>query len=200
MKNGQNLGQSKYPKNGAIAAHLKMLDKISDTNRTGIRQNGTNPGHQDNTLVSCPDVPKSKMRDLISKIWGSEMRLIGCVSRSLRSRFERQLEKLENATDKEKILSALDRAWVALDAEARARGHAPDIEVWIGINETSRQPVALSLHAFELDGVAVFHPSELIQFVPPHVMNLKGSFGAHVASWKYSKLGDDIPFDDPIPF
>ncbi len=200
MDKGHFAGQRKNPKNGEITAHLAVWDKNSDTNRTKKTGRRTKIRTQGHTLVSCPNVPKSKMRHLIATIWGSETRLLESVSKSLRGKFERQVGKLENATDKAKIVSAIDRAWVALDEEARKRGHRPDVDVWLGINATSRQPVVVSLFDVELDGVAVFHPSELIQFVPPHVMQLKGQFDAYVANWKYTKLGDDVPFDDPIPF
>lgn len=156
-------------------------------------------GHSLSVLSECPG---SKIEGIVEHIWGSKTKLRDCVSKTLQARFDRQAQKLVDAPDdrRDKISAAIDRAWIALDQDARERGHSPTIDAWIGINETSGEPVVVSGAKLKIEGVAVFHPSELVKFIPPEVMKLKGTFDAHVASWKYTKSSDEVPFDDPIPF
>ena len=135
----------------------------------------------------------------IAALWGGCEELSALVSKRSASLIEHQQRRVDQLPDgeaAEKARASLARGWLKLDAEARGRGARPKIDAWLG--ERNRVAVLVSSDPeLEVQGVAVFTASELLQFVPADILAAKAAFEARV----YHKIDPQMfPFDDPIPF
>tara|TARA_R110000744_G_scaffold6070_3_gene21339 strand:+ start:1131 stop:1607 length:477 start_codon:yes stop_codon:yes gene_type:complete len=141
----------------------------------------------------------------IETLWRSADRLCLAVEPELGDRFKAQRDKLDaaiEADDKARIdtaASAMRRAWLMLDVEARKAGNLPPGEAVFCGHHPSGKRVAIyqpgaSLGDLE-DGAVRMHIDEVIKLLPTEVLEVKSLWpGAKVEAVNDKELDDAIPF------
>tara|TARA_R110002110_G_scaffold67528_6_gene184010 strand:- start:146 stop:631 length:486 start_codon:yes stop_codon:yes gene_type:complete len=140
----------------------------------------------------------------LETLWLNADRLCAAVEPGLAGRFRAQLDKLNAAIEADdkvriaKAASAMRRAWLMLDAEARKAGNLPPGEAVFTATLNGRriaiyQPGA-SLGDID-DGALRMHIDEVVKFLPVEMLEVKRLWpGATVTAVNDKDLNDEIPF------
>lgn len=149
----------------------------------------------------------------VETAWGSAERLCRAAGAELATKFDAQLQRLHTAqdgNDDAKISAAaggMRRAWLSLDAAARATGQLPPGEaVFVGMHpgydgsepfKVALYQPGVSLADLDADCVRV-HVDQAIRYIPAIVLQTFAAFGQPTA--KGHRVRDLPPGGDEIPF